>query len=365
MNGSKGQIQCAPWSLEHQDSFSWQKLPVLTHNRSSGRTRIERILGDGPMRFAPKRKERTIAEQFERLSRSEKEALFAMKEKFRKKALKKKYSDALFPSDAHTLRCARASRFQLKKAWKVLRNYIREDVRRLLTLKASEIEEQLRSKTLFPLPGLQCRNGNNVFYMKPSRFSPNETPTQLVIDNLAYVMNCMLEEERSSKSGIAFLANMDDWTFENFSPDYCRRFMEILQGSYFPVNVTLFLIVNPPSWFDRVWKIMRPMLSKEFRKKVHVIPESDLFEYLPFHYEAFLPDEMESGMVPTDSIVNDFVTYRLFVEQEAKTMGSDTQLTNSGSCRMNMRQDASDEGSVSPDGKVFNAKMNKQRKWFR
>jgi hypothetical protein len=44
-----------------------------------------------------------------------------------------------------------------------------------------------------------------------------------------------------------------------------------LQGKKTPARVQLFLIVNPPSWFGSIWKIMKPMLSKEFRRKVHTI----------------------------------------------------------------------------------------------
>eukprot|EP00957_Ditylum_brightwellii_P192493 14656319-Ditylum_brightwellii.AAC.1 len=64
----------------------------------------------------------------------------------------------------------------------------------------------------------------------------------------------MVEEEKSCTEGIGFLANMADWHFSNFS-------------GRVPVRVRLFLIVNPPSWFGKIWKIMRPMLSDDFAKK--------------------------------------------------------------------------------------------------
>jgi hypothetical protein len=100
---------------------------------------------------------------------------------------------------------------------------------------------------------------------------------------------------------------------ENFSVSYCYQFMMMLQGNV-PVRVRQFLIVNPPGWFGKIWLIMKPMLAPDFRKKVHMIPESNLSEFLQPGFEAYLPDDMETGTVNTTQLVEDFVTYRKRVE---------------------------------------------------
>jgi hypothetical protein len=128
-------------------------------------------------------------------------------------------------------------------------------------------------------------------------------------------MHAMLEKERPCREGIGFLACMDDWTMENFNVDYCFQFMMTLQGYVVPVRVQLFLIVNPPSWFGAIWKIMKPMLAPAFRKKVKMIPEQDLHRYLQEGYQTYLPDAMESGKANTDDLVEDFVTYRKYLDE--------------------------------------------------
>ena len=90
--------------------------------------------------------------------------------------------------------------------------------------------------------------------------------------------------------------------------------MNMLQGKTLPVRVNLFLIVNPPAWFNKVWSIMKGMLSEEFAKKVHMIPESQLSQHLATGYENFLPDDMATGQVCTRALVRDFVQYRIFLE---------------------------------------------------
>ena len=89
--------------------------------------------------------------------------------------------------------------------------------------------------------------------------------------------------------------------------------MVMLQGKV-PARVRLFLIVNPPTWFDTIWKIMKNMLAPDFRKKVHMIPESELPNFLAEGYQSFLPDDMECGKVPTEGIVKDFVKFRKYLE---------------------------------------------------
>lgn len=57
------------------------------------------------------------------------------------------------------------------------------------------------------------------------------------------------------------------------------------------------------------------MLQSSFRKKVKIIHEKDLPKYLQEDYRTYLPDEM-GGLANTDQLVEDFVTYRYFVEEQ-------------------------------------------------
>merc|ERR1711862_412624 len=125
--------------------------------------------------------------------------------------------------------------------------------------------------------------------------------------------NVMVEKEKPCTEGIGFVANMDDWTFSNFSTSYCLNFMKLLQGRV-PVRVRLFLIVDPPSWFGKIWSIMKRMLAEDFRKKVHMISSDRLGEFLEEGYEKYLPDDIKGGKSETEAMVSDFVTYRKFVE---------------------------------------------------
>jgi CRAL/TRIO domain len=157
--------------------------------------------------------------------------------------------------------------------------------------------------------------------MKPSRYSPRDTPTRDIIDNLVYVMNyCSQVVEHQSTGGervsdLTFVANMNDWTMSHYSTDYCWQFMQCLQGRMFPVRVQTFLIVNPPPWFGSVWKMMKPMLSASFAQRVHMIDEkTELPQFFQPGFEQHLPDDFETGLAKTKELVSNFVRYQSLVE---------------------------------------------------
>lgn len=55
---------------------------------------------------------------------------------------------------------------------------------------------------------------------------------------------------------------------------------------------------------------MKPMLAPSFRKKVKVIKEDMLDNYLVEGYQQCLPDDLATGTVDTFQLAQDFVTYR-------------------------------------------------------
>jgi hypothetical protein len=213
-------------------------------------------------------------------------------------------------SDEMILRSAMCTNFDIGATLKSLKKMNK----RYLALTSFCLEDQLRSKTLFVLPGLKDRDGRKVFYMRPARFFPEVMSTDNVIDNLAYCMQCMLEDGQCCRDGITFLANMSGWTKVNFTVNYCRRFMCTLQGRDMPVNVKSFIIVDPPSWFGSIWRIIKTILSPAFQRNVHMISSEDLHMYFEEGFTSFLPDEMDMGKFPTDDIVTGFIEDRKRIE---------------------------------------------------
>jgi hypothetical protein len=282
---------------------------------------VELAIGEGPLRFTNKG-ERSLDQQIQALSRSDRICYKQLLQRWEDRMTKKSRGTYHLPKEA----CLRFARNNTKKdgfceerAWRSMLKFNN----RYLCLSAHRLEQQLLSKTLFPVPGLMTKAGHEMFYMKPAQYFPKETSTRSIIDNLAYVVNTMLERERPSTDGIGFLANMDTWAMKNFDVGYCYKFMMTLQGFVVPVRVQLFLIVNPPSWFGVIWKIMKGMLAPSFRRKVKMIGQDKLAKYLEEGFETYLPDDMEIGQADTTALVEDFVTLQKYLETKTTDFTAD------------------------------------------
>jgi hypothetical protein len=65
---------------------------------------------------------------------------------------------------------------------------------------------------------------------------------------------------------------------------------------------------------ERPYPITKPMLADNVRMQVHMIPEANLRKFLPETYTKILPDDTHTGEASTDRMVEDFITYRKYVE---------------------------------------------------
>jgi hypothetical protein len=138
---------------------------------------------------------------------------------------------------------------------------------------------------------------------------------QIIIDNLAYVMLSMAEKEETATNGIGCLVYLKDWAMENYSVESCMKLLEILEGGI-PVRVSHFFLVNPPSWFESMWKIVKPLLHPTFQRRIKLLPERVLSQVLAPGYQAYLPNDMSEGSVNATQLVHDFVAYRKHIERE-------------------------------------------------
>ena len=192
-------------------------------------------VGQGPMRFGPVCHSTSVQEDLMKCQNAlAMERYIKLQLACEHEGLDKRYTDK------QIFRVASYKEFRVSHALRLLK---RMNVRFLNTT-VRQLEDQLRTRTLFPLPQLQSDTISSFFYMRPSRYSPNVTPTPTIIANLIYVMDTLWERHRDYNHKIGFIANMNDWTMQHFAVDYCFQFMQALQGRTAPVNVDLVSCIN-------------------------------------------------------------------------------------------------------------------------
>jgi hypothetical protein len=137
-------------------------------------------LGEGPLRFGPLCREKTVRESLMKRSGDEVEKFCKVKMACENnKKIRDKYTDE------QIFRVLAFKDFSVRKSIRLLK---RMDVRYMNTT-IRKLEDQLRTHTLFPLPELHSETIDDFFYMRPSRHIPSITPTSTIIANLVYVMD--------------------------------------------------------------------------------------------------------------------------------------------------------------------------------
>jgi len=177
-----------------------------------------------------------------------------------------------------------------------------------------QLMKQFQSLIIFPLPGLMTKNNKHeVLYFHACRHFPAETDTELLIKNMCYVFNDMSTTEDQCRNGVALIADLNQWTFKNFTNECANKFLKAMQHQV-PTKVATVLVVNAPRWFPKVWKVLRKMVSKSFAKKFIILKNpNQLQDYLMDDCEKYLPLEMGYWRDSTE-IVDDFVDMKLHNE---------------------------------------------------
>jgi len=223
------------------------------------------------------------------------------------------------------LRFLRASpgevKFNVKASYKVMKNYAEWSSQiDLPNLTIDKVRKQLETGTLI-ITGSKSKKGHYLLYMKPALYFAKDDLDEL-LRSLVYLLERMTERESTATEGLAFMANMEDWGWSNFSIKYAKNFFDTMQGR-FPCRVRLFLIVNPPSWFGAIWRLIRPMMTKQFAEKVFLPHGSEIFDF----FDPENVPKVLGGTLDLEDMLHTFIKYRYEVEnipytETAKTFKS-------------------------------------------
>jgi hypothetical protein len=193
----------------------------------------------------------------------------------------------------------------------------------------------------------RSKKGHHLLYMRPARYFAKDNLDDL-LRSLVYLLERMTERESTATEGLSFMANMEDWGWSNFSIKYAKSFFDTVQVPFsslflivkgrFPCRVRMFLIVNPPSWFNMVWRLIRPMMSSQFAgtysiswskfsEKVSMPQGKEIFE----HFDADQVPKELGGELDIDAALSVFIRHRYEVEgvsftEEAPSIASPKML---------------------------------------
>jgi len=257
-------------------------------------------------------KERPVEKQLASLDDTQTNAFKEIKEKWGKKERKVEYDDYTI------LKFLRASpgkvKFNVKTAYPAMEKYEQMCLNyKLPEMKVENILEALQDNLLL-IPGCRDVEGNHFLYMRPAKYFPDSKNLPGLLRVLCYLLLCLTAKEDAATNGISFMANMDGWGWSNFGTKYAKSFFATLEGQ-FPCRIRRFLIIDPPSWFSMVWRLIKPMMSKDFASKVSMPKKKDLKEHLHPDDQDLVPGDL-GGNLTLEHAVETFVQVRKDIESK-------------------------------------------------
>jgi len=222
-------------------------------------------------------------------------------------------------SERRLFRFACYHRFNIEKAKEAVQE--NQDNAFLDLEMSSSLQNSFVTKSLFPLSGLTTKkHKSQVVYTNPSRgdHSSEDSMTK-VLESLCYVMNDFSQTEQQCRDGIALITHLDRFKKKYFDEHEWHQFITALQGALVPTRVTMVLLVNPPSWFQKdVWRKLKGSVPSHFRRNVHVITSDKLGEYLREDYQTYLPSELSHGYRNADEIIEDYIDLKAFEDRQKR-----------------------------------------------
>jgi len=134
---------------------------------------------------------------------------------------------------------------------------------------------------------------------------------------------------------------MDGYSTKNFHNETQMKMTKIVEGDVIPTRFVEVLIVNPPKVslcpyiivppltllllshesftlkvFKRLWKVVKPCFSSTYKKRIHIIKNEELGNYLMDGYQDYLPDEFMGWRI-TEEMVTDWVDQKRYNDQQS------------------------------------------------
>src|SRR5690606_30403898 len=98
---------------------------------------------------------------------------------------------------------------------------------------------------------------------------------------LIYLLqNSILESHSAVRSGCTFVVEGSSMKFRNFDPRLERAVLSSVQNCM-PARVKKILVIEPPFFFNIIWKVVRLMLKEKIRGRLSVISSSQLIDHIP------------------------------------------------------------------------------------
>lgn len=180
-----------------------------------------------------------------------------------------------------------------------------------------DLAKHFGKRIIFPLVDLKAKDGSNIVYLRPSRYSGDKS-SQSMVESLCYVLNDLSKTQSQCRDGITLVVHMKRWARENFDQEMWVKMIRILQGDLVPTAIRQVILVDAPDEFQKVWELLEQLMPYNFFKKVRFIKQNKLDMFLKDGYKEYLPNDFKGGWLSAEEVTEDYIDQKRYDDQQPK-----------------------------------------------
>ncbi|KAB0797137.1 hypothetical protein PPYR_08131 [Photinus pyralis] len=225
--------------------------------------------------------------------------------------------------DAFLLRFLRVKKFNIRHAYKLIRNYYEFKEANSEFFENVDLEhlQSVGDAGVITVPPYRDQTGRRVLLYRLGLWDPKQfTTTELFQATMLILELAILEQRAQILGGIAMfdLGGLTMQHFWHMSPVIAKQIFDIMVTS-FPMRIECVHIVNQPWIFEMIFNFFKPFLNDQMRARVKIHGEN--MESLHEDIEPqFLPKRY--GGVHPDYNYTDWIDYFNATEQIGKELKS-------------------------------------------
>ncbi|GJN06235.1 hypothetical protein PR202_ga23942 [Eleusine coracana subsp. coracana] len=223
-----------------------------------------------------------------------------------------------FLSDESLSRFLRARNWNVQKASKMLKAAVKWRLAfKPETICWEDISEEAETGKIYRAD-YKDKLGRTVLVLRPGL--ENTTSGTGQIKYLVYSLEKAIMNLTDDQEKMVWLTDFQSWTLGSTPLKVTRETVNVLQDCY-PERLGLAILYNPPRIFESFWRVVKPFLDQETRKKVKFVYSNDK-ESQKIMAEVFDMDQLDSAFGGNNPAGFEYNSYADQMRDDDKKMGS-------------------------------------------
>lgn len=183
-----------------------------------------------------------------------------------------------------------ARKFEVDRAFDLLSNSVKwrkeQGIEMFLPL-TQPILKELKTKKIIIPPTSRDKEGSQIVYYKPALARKHEVKPKDFCISIYYLLQKSIRDPVIQRKGFLFICDLRNTKLTQVDRKLVKSILDMLSNK-FPARLKKVLLLEPPSFFNIAFRLIRPLIPAKYLEKVATAKIQDLLTYADS--DKVLPD---------------------------------------------------------------------------